>query len=114
MASFRKQFNKGIMELAVLKLLFEEDQYGYSIIQEINTRSNNNIEIKDGNLYPILYRLEDHDFIQSYWQNADKRGKPRKFYKITQKGIDRYQLMLDDYNEVSKGMQSILKNKEVK
>jgi PadR family transcriptional regulator PadR len=114
MPNFRKQFNKGVMELAVLKLINEGDQYGYSIIQEINKRSDNKIEIKDGTLYPILYRLEDQHYIESYWQSADKRGKPRKFYKMTDIGKKRYQLMLSDYNEVSAGIKKILDNNEVK
>lgn len=108
MADFRKQFNKGVMELAVLKLLMEEHQYGYSIIQEIYQRSNEALEIKDGTLYPILYRLEDHGFIESYWETVDGRGKPRKYYKITESGIQRFESMLEDYLDVSSGINRVL------
>jgi PadR family transcriptional regulator PadR len=108
MADFRKQFNKGVMELAVLKLLTEEDQYGYSIIQEVYERSNHVLEIKDGTLYPILYRLEDNNFIESYWETVDGRGKPRKYYKITSAGKTRFESMLEDYQEISDGINLVL------
>lgn len=114
MPDFRKQFNKGIMELAVLKLLYETNQYGYSIIQEINKRSKESIELKDGTLYPILYRLEDHGFIESYWETVDGRGKPRKYYRITKKGTSRFENMLVDYLDVSSGMNRILGDRKDK
>ena len=107
--NFRKQFNKGVLELAILKLLTQSDQYGYSIIQEIDQKSNHTIELKDGTLYPILYRLEDQKFIESYWETSNEgRGKPRKYYRITRIGRNRYQTMLEDYLEISAGMRNII------
>ncbi len=110
MDNFKKQFNKGILELGILKLLNENNHYGYSIIQELNKRSKNNIVIKDGTLYPILYRLEDQGSIESYWETSTEgRGKPRKYYRLTTKGVERFEQMLSDYLEVTTGMSSILK-----
>ena len=112
MDNFKKQFNKGILELGILKLLNEKDQYGYSIIQEINKRSNKVIELKDGTLYPILYRLEDQQAIESYWfTETEGRGKPRKYYKITNTGINRFEQMLEDYLEITRGFQNIIKTR---
>ena len=110
MDKFRKQLNKGVLELSVLKLLHEMDHYGYSIIQEINLRTNSKIQLKDGTLYPILYRLEDQKYIESYWKTEDTRSKkPRKYYKITLMGKIRFEEMLTDYLEVTNGMKNILK-----
>jgi PadR family transcriptional regulator PadR len=108
---FKKQFKKGVIELTILKLLSEQDQYGYSIIKQISERSNNNIEIKDGTLYPILYRLEDNKYIINYWKTDNaSRSKPRKYYKITNAGMDRYEEMLKDYLEINEGIKRILKS----
>jgi len=108
---FKKQFKKGVIELTILKLLYEKDQYGYSIIQQISKRSNNHIEIKDGTLYPILYRLEDNKFIVNYWKTDEvSRSKPRKYYKITIAGKLRYEEMLKDYLEINEGIKRILKS----
>ena len=65
MDKFKKQLNKGVLELSILKLLTEDNQYGYSIMEEIGVRSNQKLQIKDGTLYPILYRLEDQKIIES-------------------------------------------------
>lgn len=109
MADFKKQIKKGILELGILKLLNEQDQYGYSIIQEINKRSDNSLELKDGTLYPILYRLEDNLLIESYWSNIDdSRTKPRKYYKITNQGKETLDSMFKDYELISNGINKVL------
>ncbi|KFZ26708.1 MAG: lineage-specific thermal regulator protein [Candidatus Izimaplasma bacterium HR2] len=111
MQDFKKQFKKGVIELTILRLLYEQDQYGYSIIQQISKRSDNYIEIKDGTLYPILYRLEDNKFIENYWKtDIGSRSKPRKYYKITIAGRLRYEEMLKDYLEINEGIKKILKS----
>lgn len=108
MENFKKQFNKGLLELGILKLLIEKDQYGYSIIRDIDKRSGNRIELKDGTLYPILYRLEDQKYIESYWKTSEGRGKPRKYYRLTKIGRERYQDMLRDFIEVNEGISRII------
>jgi len=109
MDNFKKQFNKGILELIILKLLNDENHYGYSLISEIKKQSSETIELKDGTLYPILYRLEDSEKIESYWETSNEgRGKPRKYYRITTKGKEVYLSMLEDYLEITKGVRDIL------
>ena len=108
MGEFKKQINKGVLELAVLKLLNENDQYGYAIMQQVKDRSDTQLAMKDGTLYPILYRLEDNGLIESYWQQVEGRGKPRKYYKITKKGSSELESMIQDYLSVSLGIKRIL------
>lgn len=111
MNNFKKQFNKGILELGILKLLNDKDHYGYSLMQEINTLTNQVIEMKDGTLYPILYRLEDQAKIISHWKVVSTgRGKPRKYYSITPKGKRVFQEMLSDYHEITHAFLNILKS----
>lgn len=113
MKQFTKQIKKGLLELVILKLLNDEDLYGYSLIQKVKEKSNNFLDIKDGTLYPILYRLEDSNMIESYWEQIDTtRSKPRKYYKITDNGKTGLNDMLNEYLEISKGINLIL-NSEV-
>jgi len=113
MKQFTKQIKKGLLELVILKLLNDEDLYGYSLIQKVKEKSNGSLDIKDGTLYPILYRLEDSDMIKSYWEQIDTtRSKPRKYYKITENGKTTFNEMLHDYIKISKGINLIL-NSEV-
>ncbi len=111
MQDFKKQINKGVLELSILKILNTDDQYGYRIIQLVSKQSNGNLLLKDGTLYPILYRLEDGKYIESYWKtNEEGRSKPRKYYKITSLGKERFESMLADYLEINAGISSLLKS----
>jgi len=82
-----KQLKKGVIEILILSLLSEEKMYGYQLIQELDTRSNGVFRMKEGTLYPVLYRLEDSGYIESFWeQEPDRRSIPRKYYMITDEG----------------------------
>ncbi|MDY5847069.1 MAG: helix-turn-helix transcriptional regulator, partial [Bariatricus sp.] len=42
--------------MLVLRLLKEEEKYGYQIISELKEKSNGRFALKEGTLYPVLYR----------------------------------------------------------
>jgi PadR family transcriptional regulator PadR len=47
-------------------------------------------KISSGTLYPILMRLERHEWIESEWEDGDPRklGRPRRrLYRITALGV---------------------------
>jgi PadR family transcriptional regulator PadR len=49
--------------------------YGYEIIQELDVLSDGYYKLKEGTLYPVLYRLEDSGWIES---NTSRRKKSTK------------------------------------
>ncbi len=69
----------------ILAILKKEDSYGYEIIKKIKNASNNEIIWNEGMLYPVLHRLEDKGFIESYWQKPES-GRRRKYYYLKEKG----------------------------
>ena len=72
--------------MLILKLLSEQDMYGYQIIKELEQRSNHVFDLKEGTLYPVLHALEVKLAIQSYNKTAEN-GRIRKYYKITETGL---------------------------
>lgn len=80
-----KQFKKGVLEIVILKLLSEKEMYGYQLVAELNLRGKS-LQIKEGTLYPILYRLEDDGLMETRWEEVGSRGKPKKYYSVTEKG----------------------------
>jgi PadR family transcriptional regulator PadR len=109
MDNFKQNLKKGVLELSILKLLNDKDHYGYSLISEIKELSHDVIELKDGTLYPILYRLEDQKMIENYWETSSEgRNKPRKYYRITSKGKLDLEQKLSDYKEITLGVKDIL------
>lgn len=83
---YERQMKKGVLDMLVLKLLESEAKYGYQIIQEMKEKSEDTFTLKDGTLYPILYRLEDDGLVISKWSEAEGKQVPRKYYEITEEG----------------------------
>lgn len=71
--------------MLVLKLLEQEDMYGYQVIKELEKRSENVFSLQEGTLYPILHTLEQQGAVTSYQQTAET-GRTRKYYSLTTKG----------------------------
>lgn len=104
-----KQLKKGVLEILILKLLSLQNMYGYQLIQQLNAGSNGVFSLKEGTLYPVLYRLEDSGFIENYWeQETEKRGVPRKYYKITLNGLRELEKMIHEFSTLVSAVYSIL------
>jgi PadR family transcriptional regulator, regulatory protein PadR len=80
-----KGFIGGSTMLLLLSLLAEGDKYGYEIIRELETRSDNTFQFKEGTLYPVLHKLENNGYVKSYLAKGEN-GKERKYYQITKCG----------------------------
>ena len=80
-----KSLQTGSTTMLLLKLLEEEDLYGYQMIERLQQRSNNIFALKAGTLYPLLHSLEEQGLVQSYEQTAET-GRKRKYYTLTKAG----------------------------
>ena len=107
---YEKQMKKGVLEMLVLNLLLTEPKYGYQIIQEMKDKSEDIFLLKDGTLYPILYRLEDDGLVESQWSETEGRQVPRKYYQITQKGIETFKEIQEVWEKISQGVNKILED----
>ncbi len=83
---YERQMKKGVLEILVLRLLGEKEQYGYQLISELKCRSGEYFILKEGTLYPILYRLEDDGLVTSEWSAPKGKEVSKKYYRITGKG----------------------------
>lgn len=104
-----KQLKKGVIEILVLKILSLKEMYGYEIIQLLDEKSGGTFKMKEGTLYPILYRLEDNKLIESYWESgSEKRSVPRKYYRLTTDGQSQLQDMQREWQVMVASINSIL------
>lgn len=83
---FSQQLKKGVLEMLVLKLICQSPTYGYELLNQLKERSNQRFALKEGTLYPILYRLEDEGMIKASWQTGEGRTSPKKIYEATESG----------------------------
>jgi len=56
-AMLKRELVAASAEPLILSLLARGESYGYAIIQDIKTRSDNQMQWTDGMLYPVLHRL---------------------------------------------------------
>lgn len=109
---YEQQMKKGVLDVLVLKLLESEPKYGYQIIQEMKEKSADIFSLKDGTLYPVLYRLEDDGLVESEWSAAKGKQVSRKYYRITEAGRDTLSKIRTVWNRVSDGVAKIMEEKQ--
>ena len=83
---FIQQLKKGVLELLVLDTICRGPTYGYALLTSLKENTNGFFALKEGTLYPILYRLEDDGLIESSWSAAEGRAAPKKIYTATALG----------------------------
>lgn len=83
---YEQQMKKGVLEMLVLKQLEKEERYGYQLISQLRDKSGGLFALKEGTLYPILYRLEDDGLVVSRWSQPRGKEVSRKYYVITEEG----------------------------
>ncbi|MEG0769482.1 MAG: helix-turn-helix transcriptional regulator [Ruthenibacterium sp.] len=84
---FEQQLKRGVLEMLVLGIVCEKDTYGYELLLALSQRSGGMLQLKEGTLYPILYRLEDGGLVVTQWRAGEEnRAAPKKYYTITQAG----------------------------
>lgn len=99
---------KGVLEILVLKLLECDEKYGYQLISELKDLSDGMFAVKEGTLYPILYRLEDEELVTNYWSVPEGKEVSKKFYKITDKGKETLEEAIILWKTFSKNVNKIL------
>ncbi|MDG5786757.1 PadR family transcriptional regulator [Evansella sp. AB-P1] len=104
---FNRELVKGSTSLLLLQLLAEKDMYGYEIVKEMEKRSENVLQIKEGTLYPALHKLEKQQFIASYW-NEQEKGPARKYYRITKDGTEILQQKTNEWNKFVKTIDKVM------
>lgn len=83
---FEQQLKKGVLEMLVLALICQQPSYGYRLLTQLAHRSQGRFQLKEGTLYPILYRLEDDGMIEASWSQWEGRTAPKKIYTATEAG----------------------------
>ena len=85
---YEQQFKKGALEMVLLSIISHNRTYGYEIILKLNNPEIPLFQnIKEGTLYPVLYRLEDSGLVTSELSTSEMNGRTKKYYKITDLGM---------------------------
>lgn len=79
---------RGHLDLMVLSVLERGEAHGYEIVQRLDSLAEGSLQLKEGTLYPALYRLEETGLIRARWESGtgERRGPRRRIYRLTPKG----------------------------
>jgi PadR family transcriptional regulator PadR len=79
------QLLKGVLDLAVMAVLRNDDGYGYDVLRRLRTAGLE--EIGDASVYGTLRRLFQAGYLNTYVVPSDE-GPHRKYYSLNATGRD--------------------------
>jgi PadR family transcriptional regulator PadR len=107
--SIERELKRGSLELIVLHLLAGGEAYGYEIVSKLTAETNGALEVTDGTLYPVLYRLERAQLVTVRWETPE-RGVPRKYYRLTDAGRTELARLTHEWTTFANAMTTLLRS----
>ena len=99
-------FMNGVPELLILRLLQQEEMYGYEIVQAIRDRTDAVIAVAEGVVYPVLHGLEQDGALRSRRKTVN--GRSRIYYSVTAAGSRRLANLSQTWNNLATAIQTML------
>ena len=88
------QLKRGVLDVCVLAAIKNEDSYGYKIIKDVSPV----LKLSESTLYTILKRLEEFEMLEV--RPAMHEGRVRKYYHITNVGLERIESFKEEWKEI--------------
>ena len=82
-----------------LKILDEKDCYGYEITHTLKERTHGKINVKEGTMYPILYKFEEIGYITSKKKLIGKK-MTRVYYHLEPSGKEYLDKIYSEYKDM--------------
>jgi transcriptional regulator len=76
---------QGSLDMLVLRTVARGPMHGYAIAVAIQQRSDDELRVEEGALYPALHRLELAGLLKSEWKLSE-HNRRAKFYQLTPAG----------------------------
>jgi PadR family transcriptional regulator, regulatory protein PadR len=102
---------QGTLDLLVLKTLAIGPAHGHTIAHAIAQRSEEVLQVEHGSLYPALHRLEDRQWIASFWGTSENNRRAR-YYRLTPKGRAQLVEQTSRWDEIVRAINRILRPAE--
>ena len=97
------QMRKGILEFCILSIIEQGEVYPSEIIERMKTAK---LQIFEGTLYPLLTRLKNAGLLQYRWVESSS-GPPRKYFQLTESGIQFYEELKKTWTEIADSVHQI-------
>ena len=91
-----------LLDGAVLAFLKQDDLYGYALTQNVQKV----FDISESTIYPVLRRLKKNNYLTTY--DEPYQGRNRRYYHITDDGIELLQTIQDEWQGFSTNVNQVL------
>lgn len=95
---WKSQIKRGTLEFCILLMIKQKPTYGYEIISTLEKYPI--LAARENTIYPLLRCLQKEEFIISSWQEGVEGLPPRKYYSITNKGLEYIAMMSQEWNNL--------------
>ena len=97
----------GALEMMILESLRRQPAHGYALVQHIQQRSNNLLQVEEGSLYPALQRLLKVKLVKAEWEFSSTNRRVRT-YQITAAGLRRLEQQISSFELMFEGISLVL------
>jgi transcriptional regulator len=98
----------GALEMMILDSLRRQPAHGYALVQHIQQRSNNLLQVEEGSLYPALQRLLKEKLVKAEWTVSSATNRRVRVYQITETGLRRLEREISSFDRMLEGIQMVL------
>src|SRR6201996_996586 len=97
----------GALEMMILESLRRQPAHGYALVQYIQQRSNNLLQVEEGSLYPALQRLLKAELVKAEWgiSSSNRRVRP---YQIPSAGLRHLEEQVSMFERMFEGITLVL------
>jgi PadR family transcriptional regulator PadR len=97
----------GALEMMILESLRRQPAHGYALVQHIQQRSNNLLQVEEGSLYPALQRLLKAKLVKAEWGVSSTNRRVRT-YQITASGLRHLEQQISSFGRMFEGIALVL------
>jgi PadR family transcriptional regulator, regulatory protein PadR len=97
----------GALEMMILESLRRQPAHGYALVQHIQQRSNNLLQVEEGSLYPALQRLLKAKLVKAEWEVSSTNRRVRT-YRVTAAGLRRLEEQISSFERMFEGISLVL------
>jgi|SRR6185312_8256383 len=98
----------GALEIMILESLRRQPSHGYALVQHIQERSNNLLQVEEGSLYPALQRLLKARLVKAEWTISSSTNRRVRMYQITRAGLHHLDQEISRFDRMFEGIQMVL------
>ncbi len=98
---------KGHLDVLLLTALERGPRHGYAVIEWLQQRSDGELKLAAGTLYPALHRLEEDGLVRGQWHEPAGERR-RRVYSLTKKGERALVARQHDWIAFSRVMNAVL------